>query len=161
VTKQGFLCRLFLTLPINLFSLRRWDKLLTQSFSLLHFFFICFVLQMYILSGYRCWRICLLFTIQHLFETRKFIRWKARSWRTECPVILAACHKLGQDDHVCSLHELNTRASVGERQGRRKAFLDFLCIWTDKEQVLFILNPLQITASTKPLSRRIKSWLNW
>jgi hypothetical protein len=30
---RGFQCRLFLTLRINLFSLRRWDKLLTQSFS--------------------------------------------------------------------------------------------------------------------------------
>jgi hypothetical protein len=48
-------------------------------------------------------------------------------------LVLITCHKLGQGDHVRSLHELNKSANVGEGQGRTKAFLDFLCIWTDKE----------------------------
>ncbi len=30
---------------------------------------------------------------------------KGRSWRTDCPLILAACHKFGQGDRVRSLHE--------------------------------------------------------
>ncbi len=76
---------------------------------------------------------------------------KGRSWRTNCPLILVACHKLGQGDHVRSLHELNKSASVGEGQGRTKMFPDFLCIWINKEQVLFIFNLPQIIALTKPL----------
>jgi hypothetical protein len=59
------------------------------------------------------------------------------------------CHKLGQGDYVCSLHELNKSVNVGEGQGQTKAFLDFfeyldrqgasdfLSIWTNKEQVTF------------------------
>jgi hypothetical protein len=39
---------------------------------------------------------------------------------------------------------------VGEGQGQTKAFPDFLYIWTEKEQVIFILNLPQIAASTKP-----------
>jgi hypothetical protein len=42
---------------------------------------------------------------------------KGRSWRTDCPLILAACHKHDQGDRVQSLHELNKSASVGEGQG--------------------------------------------
>jgi len=64
---------------------------------------------------------------------------KGRSWRINCLLVLAACHKLGQDDRVCSLHEFNKSAHVGEGQGRTKAFLNFLCVWTDKKQVFFIL----------------------
>ncbi len=30
---------------------------------------------------------------------------RGRSWRTDYPLVLAACHKLGQDDPVRSLHE--------------------------------------------------------
>jgi hypothetical protein len=61
------------------------------------------------------------------------------------------CHKLGQGDYVRSLHELNKSASVGEGQGRTKVFPSFLCIWTDKEQVLFILYLPQVAAPTKLL----------
>jgi hypothetical protein len=64
---------------------------------------------------------------------------KGRSWRTNCPLVLAACHKLSQGDRVRSLHEFNKSVSVGEGQGQTKVFPNFLCIWTDKEQVLFIL----------------------
>jgi hypothetical protein len=41
-------------------------------------------------------------------------------------------------DRVCSLHELNKNVHVSDEQGRTKAFPNFLCIWTGKEQVLFI-----------------------
>jgi hypothetical protein len=68
------------------------------------------------------------------------------------PLVLAACQKLGQGDCVRSLHERSKSARVGERQGRTKAFLNFLCIWTDKEQVLFIFYLPQVTALTKPLN---------
>jgi hypothetical protein len=53
---------------------------------------------------------------------------KGRSWETNCPVVLATCHKLGQGDRVCSLHELSKNARVGEGQGRTQAFPNFLCI---------------------------------
>jgi hypothetical protein len=76
---------------------------------------------------------------------------KGRSWRTNCPLVLAACNKLGQGDRVHSLHELSKNARVGEGHGRTKAFLNFLCIWTDKEQVLFIFYLPQVIALTKPL----------
>jgi hypothetical protein len=39
---------------------------------------------------------------------------KGRSWRTNCPLVLVACHKLGQGDRVYNLHEINKSASVGE-----------------------------------------------
>jgi hypothetical protein len=39
---------------------------------------------------------------------------KGRSWRTNYPPLLAACHKLGQGDRVRDLHELNKSANVGE-----------------------------------------------
>jgi hypothetical protein len=39
---------------------------------------------------------------------------KDRSWRTDCPLVLAACHKLGQGNRVCNLHELSKSVSVGE-----------------------------------------------
>jgi hypothetical protein len=39
---------------------------------------------------------------------------KGRSWRTDYPLVLATCHKLGQGDCVCSLHELSKSANVGE-----------------------------------------------
>ncbi len=74
---------------------------------------------------------------------------KGRSWRTNCPLVLAACHKLGQGDCVCSLHELNKNAHVGEGQGQTKAFPNFLCIWTGKEQMFFILYLPQVVALTK------------
>jgi hypothetical protein len=77
---------------------------------------------------------------------------KGRSWRTNCPLVLAACHKLGQGDRVRSLHELNKSVRVGEGQGRTKTFPNFLCIWTNKEHVFFILCLSQVVASTKPLS---------
>jgi hypothetical protein len=38
----------------------------------------------------------------------------------------AACHKLGQGDRVCSLHEIIKSASVGEGQGPTKVFPNFL-----------------------------------
>jgi hypothetical protein len=50
---------------------------------------------------------------------------KGRSWRTNCPLVLAACHKLGQGDRVHSLHELSKSASVSEGQGRTKVFPNF------------------------------------
>jgi hypothetical protein len=40
---------------------------------------------------------------------------------------------------------------VGEGQGWTKVFISFLCIWTDKKQMLFIFYLPQIAASTKPL----------
>jgi len=58
---------------------------------------------------------------------------KGRSWRTDCLLVLVACHKLGQGDRVCNLHELSKNAHVGEGQGQTKAFPNFLCIWTNKE----------------------------
>jgi hypothetical protein len=68
---------------------------------------------------------------------------KGRSWRTNCPLVLAACHKLGQGDCVHNLHELNKSASAGEGQGRTKVFPNFLCIWTDKGASAFhpLLSP--------------------
>jgi hypothetical protein len=39
---------------------------------------------------------------------------KDRSWRIDCPLILVACHKLGQGDCVRSLHALSKSVSVGE-----------------------------------------------
>jgi hypothetical protein len=65
---------------------------------------------------------------------------KGQSWRIDCPIVLVAWHKLGQGDRVSSLHELNKSASVSEGQGQTKAFLDLLCIWTNKEQVFFIFD---------------------
>jgi len=74
---------------------------------------------------------------------------KGRSWKINCPLVLVACHKLGQGNRVHSLHELNKSVNVGEGQGRTKVFPNFLCVWTDKEQVVFILNLPQIIASIK------------
>jgi hypothetical protein len=65
--------------------------------------------------------------------------------------MLAACHKLGQGDCFRSLQEPNKNARVYEGQGWTEAFPNFLGIWTDKEQVLFILYLPQVAASTKPL----------
>jgi hypothetical protein len=48
---------------------------------------------------------------------------------------MAAWHKLSQGNRVCSLHELSKNVHVGQT----KAFPNFLCIWIDKEQVVFIL----------------------
>ncbi len=48
-------------------------------------------------------------------------------------MVLVACHNLGHDDRVYIMHELNKSVSVDEGQGRTKTFLDFLCIWIDKE----------------------------
>jgi len=62
-----------------------------------------------------------------------------------------ACHKFGKGNRVRSLHEFSKSVRVGEGQGRTKAFLNFLCIWSDKEQMLFILYLLHVIASTKPL----------
>jgi hypothetical protein len=92
---------------------------------------------------------------------------KSRSRRIDCAMVLVACHKLGQGDRVCNLHEIsknvgqgdrvynlheiNNNVSVGEGQGQTNVFTNFLCIWTDKVQVLFILYLPQITTSTKPL----------
>jgi hypothetical protein len=70
--------------------------------------------------------------------------------RTNCPLVLVACHKLGHGNHVRSLHEANKSPRVGEGQGQTKAFPNFLCIWTNKEQVFFILNLPQVATSTKP-----------
>jgi hypothetical protein len=53
---------------------------------------------------------------------------KGRSWKTDCPLVLVACHKLGQGDRVHSLHELNKNVSVGDGQGQTKAFPNFSCI---------------------------------
>jgi hypothetical protein len=58
---------------------------------------------------------------------------KGGSWRTNCPLVLAACHKLGQGDRVHSLHELSKSARVGEGQGGTKSFPNFLCTWISKE----------------------------
>ncbi len=76
---------------------------------------------------------------------------KGRSWRINCPLVLATCHKLGQGDCVCNLHEPSKSAHVGEGQGRTKAFFNFMCIWTNKEQVLFIFYLFQVATSTKLL----------
>jgi hypothetical protein len=35
--------------------------------------------------------------------------------KTNCLLILVACHKLGQGDCVCNVHELGKSANVGER----------------------------------------------
>jgi hypothetical protein len=67
-------------------------------------------------------------------------------------LVLAACHKLGYNNRIRSLHELNKSAHVGEGQGQTKMFPNFLCIWTNKEQVFFILYLLQVAASAKPLN---------
>jgi len=40
---------------------------------------------------------------------------KDRLWKMDCPLVLAACLKLGQGDYVCNLHELIKNASVRER----------------------------------------------
>jgi hypothetical protein len=80
---------------------------------------------------------------------------RGRSWRTNYPLVQATCHKLGQGDRVRSLHELSKSANVSdvsEEKGRIEAFLDFLCTWTNKEQMFFILDLFQITALTKPLN---------
>jgi hypothetical protein len=76
---------------------------------------------------------------------------KGKSWRIDCPLVLTTCHKLGQGDRVHSLYELNKNVSVGEGQGRTKVLFNFLCSWTNKEQMLFILYFPQVVASTKPL----------
>jgi hypothetical protein len=39
---------------------------------------------------------------------------KGRSWKTDCPLVLAAFHKLSQGDCVHSLHELSKSANVKE-----------------------------------------------
>jgi hypothetical protein len=65
-------------------------------------------------------------------------------------MVLAACHKLGHGDHVRNLHEFSKSVRVGEGHGRTKAFPNFVRIWTDKEQVFFILYLPQVVASTKP-----------
>jgi hypothetical protein len=54
---------------------------------------------------------CLQFNVR--LGTRESIRRKV-SWRTDYPLVLAACHKLDQGDRVRSLHELNKSANVGE-----------------------------------------------
>ncbi len=77
---------------------------------------------------------------------------KGRSWRTNCPLVLVTCHKLGHGNCVRNLHELNKSAHVGEGQGRTKMFPNFLCIWTGKEQMFFILYLPQIAALTKLLN---------
>jgi hypothetical protein len=65
---------------------------------------------------------------------------KGRSWMIDCPLVLAAWHKLGRATvFVVYMHEPVKSACVGEGQGRTKVFLNFLGIWTDKEQVFFIL----------------------
>jgi len=69
-------------------------------------------------------------------------------------LVLAACHKFGQGDRVRILHEFNKSACVGEGKGRTKAFPNFLCIWTYKEQVLFILYFPQ-----KPFSNNHWKWV--
>ncbi len=45
---------------------------------------------------------------------------KSRSWRTDYPLLLAACHKLGQGDRVHSLHELSKSANMGEENKNEK-----------------------------------------
>jgi hypothetical protein len=59
---------------------------------------------------------CLLFTVYNftsIWDQRVHYT-KGRSWRTNCPLVLAACHKFGQGDRVRSLHEFNKSACVGE-----------------------------------------------
>jgi hypothetical protein len=77
---------------------------------------------------------------------------KGKSWKIDYPLVQVECHKLGQGDRVRSLHEFNKSANVSEGKGQTKAFFHFLCTWTYKEQVFFILDLPQIVASTKPLS---------
>ncbi len=95
--------------------------------------------------------ICLLFTILRPFGTIESIRRKVDNGGQIVLWYWAACHKLGQGDCVRSLHEPNKSVCVGEGQGQTKTFLNFLCIWTNKEQMLFILYLPQVVASTKPL----------
>jgi hypothetical protein len=42
---------------------------------------------------------------------------KGKSWRTDCPLVLVACHKLGQGNCVHSLHEPSKSVRVREEQG--------------------------------------------
>jgi hypothetical protein len=65
---------------------------------------------------------------------------KGRSWRTDCFLVLAACHKLCLGDRVCSLHEISKSLSVGEGQGRTKVLPNFLCIWNSSKATT--LHPL-------------------
>jgi len=44
---------------------------------------------------------------------------KEKSWRIDCPLVLAACHKLGNGDRVHSLHELSKSSSVGEGRSNK------------------------------------------
>ncbi len=59
-----------------------------------------------------------LFTVYNLrFVWDQRVHWtKGRSWRTNrpYPLVVAACHKIGQGSHVHSLHELNKSVSVSE-----------------------------------------------
>ncbi len=97
--------------------------------------------------------VCLLFTVFNFMSVwdQRVHQTKGRSWRIDCPLVLAACHKFGQGDRVRNLHEFSKSACVGEGQGQTKVFPNFLRIWTDKEQVLFILYLPQVATSTKPL----------
>ncbi len=54
---------------------------------------------------------------------------KGKSWRTNCPLILATWHKFDQGDHVRSLHELSKSVRVGERgKAKQKHSLTF-CVF--------------------------------
>ncbi len=84
-----------------------------------------YCLQFYIHLGSES---SLLFTILHPFGFREFIivynftsiwdqrvhQTKGRSRRTDCPLVLVACHKLGQGDCVRSLHEPSKSARVNK-----------------------------------------------
>jgi hypothetical protein len=74
--------------------------------------------------------LCLLFTVYNFMYVwdQRVHQTKGRSWRTYCLLVPAACHKLGQGDRVCNMHEINKSANVGEGQGRTKVFPNFLCI---------------------------------
>jgi hypothetical protein len=127
---------------LSLFKVRLRKLMCTNQFIFLVASFCHFLKN--ILTVY-C---CLLFTILCPFGTKESIRQKVDHGG---PLVLATCHKLGQGNRVRSLHELSKNARVGEGQGRTKTFSNFLCIWTDKEQVFFILYLPQVAASTKPL----------
>jgi hypothetical protein len=77
---------------------------------------------------------------------------KGKSWRTDYPLVQVTCHKLGQGYRVRNLHELIKSATMSEGKGRTKAFPNFLCTWTNKEQMFFILDLPQIAALTKLLN---------
>jgi hypothetical protein len=61
---------------------------------------------------------------------------KGRSWKTNCPPVLAAGHKFDQDNRVRSLHEPNKSAHVRKGQGRTQVFQITLCVFEMWEKLI-------------------------